>query len=82
MRTVNISTRGRNINPLLKEAQRESLILRSPDGHEFVLAEIDEFACEIELTRENKELMRFLAKRGKQTKTVKAAVVKAQLGLE
>jgi hypothetical protein len=44
-------------------------------------AEIDDFDREIELTRKNKALMKLLDERGKQTKTFKAAEVRAQLGL-
>ena len=43
---------------------------------EFILAEIDRFNREIELTRHNKALMKLLDSRGKQTKTLKAADVK------
>ena len=82
MKTVNISAGEKTINILLKEAQKEGLILRSPDGHEFILAELDDFNRELELTRQNQELMKFLDERGKQTKTMKAAEVKRQLGLE
>jgi hypothetical protein len=46
------------------------------------LAEIDDFNREIELTRQNKSLMKFLDERGKQNKTIKAAAVKRQLGIE
>jgi len=66
---------------LLQRAKRGGLILRSSDGHEFILAEIDDFNREIELTRRNKELRRFLDERGKQTKTLKASEVREQLGL-
>ena len=82
MKTVNISAREKTINTLLKEAQKGGLILRSVDGHEFILAEIDDFDREIELTRQNQELMKLLDERGKQTKTIKAAEVKRQLGFE
>jgi hypothetical protein len=82
MKTVSISTKAKTINALLKEAQKGGLILRSPDGREFILAEIDDFNREIELTRQNKELMELLDERGKQTKTFKVAEVKRQLDLE
>ena len=49
---------------------------------EFILAEIDDFNREIELTRHNKALMTLLDSRGKQTKKLKAADVKRQLGLD
>ncbi len=82
MKTITISARAKTITALLKRARRGGLILRSPDGYEFVLAEIDDFDREIELTRKNKKLMRLLNERGKQTETLKAAEVRAQLGLE
>ncbi len=81
MKTITISARAKTITALLKRAQRGGLILRSPEGYEFVLAEIDDFNREIELTRKNKKLMKLLDARGKQTKTLKAAEVRAQLGL-
>jgi hypothetical protein len=82
MKTIKISARAKTINTLLRKAKRGALLLRSPDGHEFILAEIDDFNREIELTRQNKELMKLLDERGKQSKTFKAAEVKKQLGLE
>ncbi len=81
MKTVTVSGRAKTLNALLKRARRGGLILRSPDGREFILAEIDDFNREIELTRKNKRLMKLLDERGKQTKTLGLAEVKAQLGL-
>ena len=82
MKTVNIPTQAKTVTSLLKKAQRGGLILRSPKGEEFILAEIDDFNREIELTRQNKTLMKLLDARGKQTRTVKAADVKKQLSLD
>ena len=81
MKTVTISPRAKTVTTLLQRAKRGGLILRSPDGDEFILVEIDDFDREIELTRRNKKLMKFLDKRGKQTKTLKASEVRQQLGL-
>ena len=82
MRTVNIPTQVKTVTSLLKKAQRGGLILRSPEGQEFILAEIDDFNWEIELTRQNKALMKFLDARGKQTETLKASDVKKQLNFD
>jgi hypothetical protein len=65
-----------------KRLQRGGLILRSPEGQEFILAEISDFNREIELTRQNKALMRLLDARGKQSKTFKASEVKKQINLD
>lgn len=82
MKTVNVSTRAKTVTTLLKKARKGGLILRSPEGHEFILAEIDDFSREIELTRQNKELMKLLDERGRQNKFMKRQEVKEQLGLE
>jgi hypothetical protein len=82
MKTVNISTKAKTVTSLLKKAKKGGLILRSPEGHEFILAEIDDFNREIELTRQNKALMKLLDERGQQKETFKAREVKEQLGIE
>ena len=81
MKTIRISKRSKRINALLKQARKENLIVRSADGCEFILAEIDDFNREIELTRQNRKLMKFLDHRSKQTKTIPLEEVKVQLGL-
>ncbi|MBM4049238.1 MAG: hypothetical protein FJ279_29410 [Planctomycetes bacterium] len=82
MKTLKVRPRARSVKALLKRAQRGGLILRSPEGREFILAEIDDLNREIELTRRNKRLIRLLDERAAQEKTVGLAEVKAQLGLE
>jgi hypothetical protein len=81
MKTVTISKRARSINALLEQARRQNLILRSTEGREFILAEVDDFEREIELTRQNRELMALLDHRARQAKTLSLADAKAQLGL-
>ena len=81
MRTMNISANDNTLIELLRQALQEGLILRDLEGREFIVAEIDDFDREIELTRQNKQLMQVLDERAAQTDTVKLAQVKAQLGL-
>jgi len=47
MKTVNIPTQAKTVTSLLKKARRGGLILRSPEGQEFILAEIDDFNREL-----------------------------------
>ena len=82
MKTVTVPKRARGVNALLKQAQRQNLIVRSSDGSEFILAEVDNFDREIELTRQNKELMELLDHRTRQTNIVSLKEAKAQLGLD
>jgi hypothetical protein len=81
MKTITISRRARGVHTLLKRARRENVILRSPEGEEFILAEIDDFNREIELTRQNRALMKFLEARARQTETVSFEEARTLLGL-
>jgi len=81
MKTITISRRTRSVHALLRRARRENVILRSPEGEEFILAEVDDFNREIELTRQNRPLMKFLDSRARQTETVASEQVRNSLGL-
>ncbi len=81
MRTISISRRSRSVSALLKRARRENVILRLPEGEEFILAEVDDFNREIELARQDKALMKFLDARARQTETVSLEQAMTMLGL-
>ena len=81
MKTIEVSPRSKTLSGLLKLARQSGLILRSPDGHEFILAEIDDFNREIELSRQNRKLMALLEKRGKEKGTMSMAEVREKLGV-
>ena len=81
MKTIKVSKQAKTINALLKRARQENVILRSAEGDEFLLAEIDDFDREIELTRENKQLMKLLDGRAKQKATVSLEEAKRRLGI-
>ena len=82
MKTIHVSPRSKTLNALIRQAKRDNLILRTADGLEFILAEVDDFDCELELTRKNKKLMEFLDKRAKKTRTVSAAEARVRLGVK
>ena len=81
MKTITISRRARSVHALLRRARRENVILRSPEGDEFILAEVDDFNREIELARRNRALMKFLDARARQTETVSSQAARSLLGL-
>lgn len=81
MKTITISRRDRSVHPILKQARKENVILRSPEGEEFILAEVDDFNREIELARQNRALMKILDARARQTETVSSEEARGLLGL-
>lgn len=82
MKTVSLLDLLAPLADLLEQAQEEALILKTPDGKEFVLAALDDFAHEVDLTRQNPALMALLDQRGQEKSTVKLSTLKAQLGLD
>ena len=81
MKTITISRRSRSVHALLKRARKENVILRSPDGEEFILAEVDDFNREVELARQNRALMKFLDGRARQAETVSSEEARQALGM-
>lgn len=81
MRVIDISEKPISINEILNSANAENIILKAADGREFVLAELDNFDRELELTKQHKELMDFLERRSEEKNTYTLEEVKQQLGL-
>jgi hypothetical protein len=79
--TIDVPKTAQALNKLLRQSREQNLILRSADGEGFVIAEVSDFDREIELTRENKALMRFLDSRARQPKRTPLSDVKRRLGL-
>jgi hypothetical protein len=82
MKTVDLSHQQPTVPELLELAGRENLLLRTPDGRAFVLAEIDDFDKELELIRQNQELMDFLEERSREPATRTLREVRDELGLD
>jgi hypothetical protein len=66
---------------LLELAEQDTLILRKPDGTEFVLSAVDGFAAEVEMLSQNQEFMAFLAQRSRSTKRVSLEEARRKLGI-
>jgi hypothetical protein len=93
MKTVTVSPRSKTVQRLLKKAQRNGLILESPEGHRFVLTPLKDwvgyevgddkdFAKEVRMTVRNKKLMKHLAGRRSREKRLSIEEVRKELGLE
>jgi hypothetical protein len=84
MKTFAVTNRSRELKRLLKVAKREDVVLRTPDGDEFVLSLIDDFDYELSRQRQNEKLMAFLDERARQARKEKGIPleeVKRRLGV-
>ena len=85
MKTVSVSLQSPEVTALLEQARDEDLIVRAPDGTEFLLSAVDDFDFEVVRTRQNTRLMAYLddvARRARETGTgIPLEEAKRQLGL-
>ncbi len=82
MKTIDFAPPPPDVARLLDQARDDDLIVRLPDGSEFLVVAIDDFDQEIVRTRSNPRLMALLDARGKETATVSLDEVKRRLGME
>jgi hypothetical protein len=81
MKVIELTGRKPSLESLLTQAGEENLILKTAEGREFVLAEVDDFEREVALVRQNKALMALLDRRSRQKGKLSLDQVKQELGL-
>ncbi|HJT35563.1 MAG TPA: hypothetical protein VJ783_26280 [Pirellulales bacterium] len=81
MKTIELAATSPEVSELLRQAADEDLVVRLPDGSEYLLAAIDESDAEVIATRRNLRLMEYLEMRAQQPRTIPLAEVKRQLGI-
>jgi len=83
MKTIAAAT-VMTFSELLDLAEDETVLVTTPDGREFIVAEIDDFDEEIEAVSQSRELMELLAERSKEKAKggTSLAEVKKRLGLD
>jgi hypothetical protein len=65
MKTIELAGGMPNLQDLLRLAGEDNLILRTSDGKEFLLAEVDDFEQEVALVRQQQDLMALLEQRSR-----------------
>jgi hypothetical protein len=82
MKTIELlSETAPSLEELLELAEQESVLLKTLDGREFILSEVDDLSQEIEQIRNNPELMEFLAQRSQEKEKFSLDQAKQKLGL-
>ncbi len=70
------------LTDVLALAEGDDVIVKTLDGREFVVTEVDDFAQEIEAIRRNPALMQFLEERAKEKGKYSLEEVRRQLDIE
>ncbi len=82
MKTVNLTDDDSSLAEMLELAGEDTVLLRTAEGREFILAEVDDFETEVEKVRRNPELMQFLEERSRERNTFSLAEVRERLDLK
>lgn len=81
MKTIELAHSNLTISELIELAEQDTLIIRKPDGTEFVLSAVDDFSAEVEALGQNQEFMDFLAQRSRSTKRVSLEEARKRLSM-
>lgn len=81
MKIIYLDQSNLTVVELIEWAEQDYSILRKPDGKEFVLSVVDDWAAEVEALRQNQEFMEFLARRLGSTKRLSLLESRKRLGI-
>jgi len=81
MKTIELAADTPSLPELIELADAENIIINTPDGKQFVLAEIDDFGLEVEQLKNSKEFVAFLDERSKERATTSIEELRRELGI-
>ncbi len=82
MKTINLEEEKLDLEAVLSLARQEPVLLLTPDGKEFCIAEADDFEREVETLRGSPAFQQFLEERSKCTRRVTLEEVEAEIEKE
>ncbi|MGH9836998.1 MAG: hypothetical protein ACREBD_01120 [Blastocatellia bacterium] len=81
MKTIELTSDAPTLHELVKLADRENVIIRTAQGRQFLLAELDDFELEVERLKNSEEFMAFLDERSKERGTTSIEELRKELGI-
>jgi hypothetical protein len=82
MRTIELDKEPLDLDAVIKLASQEPVLLVTPEGKEFCLAEADDFEREVETLRGSQAFQRFLDERSASTKRIPLEEIEAEIEQE
>jgi hypothetical protein len=79
MKAIDLAATSPTLAEILRLAGEDNLVLKTAEGRQFVLAEVDDFADEIRLVRNNQSLMQLLNERSKESAKYSLKQVREEL---
>jgi len=82
MRTIELDKEPLDLEAVIKLASQEPVLLVTPEGKEFCLAEADDFEREVETLRGSQAFQRFLEERSASTRRIPLEEIEAEIERE
>jgi len=82
MRTIELDKEPLDLEAVIKLASQEPVLLVTPEGKEFCLAEADDFEREVETLRGSQAFQRFLEERSASTRRIPLEEIEAEIEQE
>ncbi len=82
MRTIELDKEPLDLAAVIKLASQEPVLLVTPEGKEFCVAEADDFEREVEILRGSQAFQRFLEERSASTKRIPLEEIEAEIEQE
>jgi len=82
MKTIDLEKEKLDLAAVIKIARREPVLLLTPDGKEFCIAEADDFEKEVEALRGSQAFQRFLDERSASTGRIPLEDIEAEIEKE
>ena len=82
MKTVNLEKQKLDLDAVINLARQEPVLLLTPDGKEFCIAEADDFEREVEALRKSQAFQKFLDARSACTQRIPLEEIEKELEQE
>lgn len=82
MKTIDLEKEKMDLAAVIKIARREPVLLLTPDGKEFCIAEANDFEKEVEALRGSQAFQKFLDERSASTRRIPLEDIEAEIEKE
>jgi hypothetical protein len=82
MKTINLKDEKSDLETVINLARKETVVLLTPDGKEFVIAAADDFDQEVTALRNSQAFQRFLADRSQSIERIPLEDIEAEIERE
>ncbi len=82
MKSIDLGKQHPALSEVIALAAKEPVLLLTPDGHQFLISEADNFDTEVEALRSSRRLQQFLDERMQNPKRIPIEEIEAEVEAE